>query len=114
MSDAPDTRNSDPAGDPAGVTGLANAVGRALGVNFAAQASTPLADVLDSVALKIFSLFLEQILRACAFVLALLGVIVLFALALGDVEAKRFELGMLRALGLRRVVRYVIERKVNG
>lgn len=95
--------------DPLGIVGFADAmlspgvgsVGTGLGHTYPISITTPLADVLDGPAWQIFSLFLDQILHACIFVLCCLGVLVVYALALGDVESKQFELGMLRALGLR-------------
>lgn len=42
-----------------------------------------------------------QITNVVAFLLGLLGVLVIYALVLGDVEAKTYEYGMLRALGMR-------------
>ena len=44
---------------------------------------------------------LQQIFGAVVFLLLMLGVLVIYALILGDVEAKTYEYGMLRVLGMR-------------
>ena len=44
---------------------------------------------------------LVQILGAVVFLLVLMGVLAIYALIIGDVEAKTYEYGMLRVLGLR-------------
>jgi hypothetical protein len=87
-------------GDPAGVIGLADAVMSALGHTAPVSVAHPLADVLDGPGWKFFALFLDQVLHVAQAVLAGLGALVVYALALGDVESQQFELGMLRALGL--------------
>ena len=43
----------------------------------------------------------HQIFYVTVVVMAVLGALVIFALVLGDVEARTYELGMLRALGIR-------------
>lgn len=88
-------------GDPRGIIGFTDKIANALGPSFPINIDSPLGDALDGLGWRLFSLFLEQILHASVFVLTLLGVLVIYTLVLGDVEAKTYELGMLRALGLR-------------
>jgi hypothetical protein len=88
-------------GDPRGIIGFTDKIANALGPSFPINIDSPLGDALDGLGWRLFSLFLEQILHASVFVLTLLGILVIYTLVLGDVEAKTYELGMLRALGLR-------------
>lgn len=74
-------------------------VGSSLGFAAPVNVVTPLADGL--LGLQFIALFLSQIFTVVLAVLALLGAVVIYALVLGDVEAKTYELGMLRALGLK-------------
>jgi len=71
----------------------------ALGLAFQGGYTVPLAATLAQT--QFIALFLDQILTAVIFVLALLGAMVMYSLVVGDVEEKTYEYGMLRALGLR-------------
>lgn len=76
-----------------------NLVSAALGPDAPVNVNAPLADTLGG--LQFIALFLTQIFIVVLFVLALLGAVVIFSLVLGDVEARTYELGMLRALGMK-------------
>jgi ABC-type antimicrobial peptide transport system permease subunit len=70
-----------------------------LGTSYPVNIITPLADALDG--LQFISLFLQQIFIVTLVVLGLLGSVVIYALITGDVEERTYELGMLRALGMK-------------
>lgn len=53
--------------------------------------------------LQFISLFLTQIFTVTIVMLALLGAVVIYSLILGDVEQRTYEMGMLRALGMKHV-----------
>ena len=72
----------------------------ALGVSYPATLAFPIAQVLDGV--EFLGLFLEQIFVGVVVLLGILGVILIFALLLANVEEKTYEYGMLRALGLKK------------
>ena len=71
-----------------------------LGDSAPVSVTTPLGDTLAG--LRLLSLFLNQIIYIVVAVLAGLSVLVIYALVAGDLEAKAFELGMLRSLGMRK------------
>lgn len=63
--------------------------------------TVPLSEALQ--ATLFIRLFLDQIFVGVVFLLGLLGVMVIYALVIGNVENKAYEYGMLRALGMRQV-----------
>lgn len=66
---------------------------------FPASFSLP---IVDALGITVFvRLFLDNIFAAVVTLLVLLSALLVFALLLGDVEAKTYEYGMLRALGMR-------------
>jgi ABC-type antimicrobial peptide transport system permease subunit len=74
-------------------------IGRSDDDRFPASVSLP---IVDALAITVFvRLFLDNIFAAVVTLLVLLSALLVFALLLGDVEAKTYEYGMLRALGMR-------------
>lgn len=85
--------------DPTGrVTRWTDVVMDALGTYAPVTLTTPVGTALAGT--RFIQLFLGIIFQTVVFVLALLGGVVIFSLMLGDAEAKTYEYGMLRALGL--------------
>lgn len=85
-----------------GVTGFVNALmDQSLGGDYPVNVGTPLGETLGG--LQFIALFLNQVFIVVLVVLALLGAVVIYSLVLGDVDARTFELGMLRALGMRHI-----------
>ncbi len=78
---------------------FSNGVGEAMGVDYGYTVTAPLAASLEGT--RFIRLFLDQILGTVVFLLVLMGVLAIYALVLGDVEAKTYEYGMLRVLGLK-------------
>lgn len=76
-----------------------NVVADALGGDFPASFSIPLAEAVATT--YIFRLFLDQIFNSSLVILIVLGSLLIYSLMLSDVEEKTYEYGMLRALGLR-------------
>lgn len=76
-----------------------NLVAERLGVDYPAQFELPLLTALQG--MYFVRLFLDQIFLSVLVILVLLGVLLIYSLLLSDVEEKTYELGMLRALGLR-------------
>jgi ABC-type antimicrobial peptide transport system permease subunit len=75
-----------------------NKVALALGLDYPASFSTPLIDTLSVV--YYLRLFLDQLLLIIELFLVGVGMFLIYALLLSDVEAKVYECGMLRALGM--------------
>lgn len=75
-----------------------DAVMDSVGSSYPVVPSTPLSDALSG--LSFIALFLQQVFNAVTFIMALLGAVVIYALVLGDVDARTYELGMLRVLGM--------------
>jgi hypothetical protein len=74
-------------------------IGRSDDDRFPASVSLP---IVDALGITVFvRLFLDNIFAAVVTLLVLLSALLVFALLLGDVEAKTYEYGMLRALGMR-------------
>jgi ABC-type antimicrobial peptide transport system permease subunit len=73
--------------------------GSALGISYPFSISTTLADTLSGI--NVIALFLSQIFYVTVFVLTLLGSLTIYALILGDVSERTYELSMLRALGFK-------------
>jgi ABC-type antimicrobial peptide transport system permease subunit len=69
-----------------------------LGKNYRVSIATPLLAVVD--AFYFLQLFLDNIFLVVMMLLVFLGSMVIYALLLGNVEAKTYEYGMLRALGM--------------
>jgi ABC-type antimicrobial peptide transport system permease subunit len=79
--------------------GLTNSIVDTLGVDYPVTMTLPIALALFGT--QFISMFLDQIFTFVVFMLATLGVILVFALLLSNVEEKTYEYGMLRALGLK-------------
>nr|CAG4716010.1 unnamed protein product [Naegleria fowleri] len=78
---------------------ITNGMVDSLGVSYPVAYTLPLLSALS--ATKFISLFIDQIFIGVVVMLAILGVVLIFALLLSNVEEKTYEYGMLRALGLR-------------
>ncbi|EFC47009.1 FtsX domain-containing protein [Naegleria gruberi] len=81
------------------VIGITNGMMDSIGVAYPVTYTLPLLSALDGT--KFISLFIDQIFIGVVVMLAILGIILIFALLLANVEEKTYEYGMLRALGLR-------------
>ena len=79
---------------------ITNSMMDSLGIAYPVSYTLPLLSALD--ATKFISLFIDQIFIQVVVMLAILGVVLIFALLLANVEEKTYEYGMLRALGLRK------------
>jgi ABC-type antimicrobial peptide transport system permease subunit len=79
---------------------LTNHMTGLLGVEYPVTIQFPLLFSLD--ALQFVTLFLDQIFVGVVVMLGILGVILIYALLLSNVEEKTYEYGMLRALGLQK------------
>ena len=77
---------------------FSNSVMGSLGFDYFATTATPLAEAL--LQLRFIQLFLDVTFQTVVFILAGLSAVVVYALMLGDTEAKTYEYGMLRALGM--------------
>jgi len=77
---------------------FSNSVMNSLGFDYFATTATPLAAALQQ--LRFIQLFLDVTFQTVVFILAGLSAVVVYALMLGDTEAKTYEYGMLRALGM--------------
>ena len=69
----------------------------ALGDDNPSDFSVPLAEAVQSISMM--KSFLESIFYTALALLALLSILLIYALMLSDVEEKTYEFGMLRALG---------------
>lgn len=84
----------------ADVIQFTNQVARAIGIKYPATFTVPVAKALE---LSIFiRYFLDNIFGAVIALVVILGVLLIYSLLLNDVEAKTYEYGMLRALGLQK------------
>ncbi|KAL0483814.1 hypothetical protein AKO1_014032 [Acrasis kona] len=81
------------------ILNLTNSISRTMGVSYPVTATLPLAVALKGT--RFISMFLDQIFTGVVLMLAVLGIILIFALLLANVEEKTYEYGMLRALGLK-------------
>ena len=78
---------------------LTNTIVDTLGVEYPVSMILPIA--LALVGTQFISMFLDQIFTGVVIMIAGLGIILVFALLLNNVEEKTYEYGMLRALGLK-------------
>jgi len=76
----------------------ANSIGNALGANYPVLMQIPLVKTLQI--LYYLRLFLDQLLTVVELFLMFVGMYLIYALLLADVEARVYEMGMLRALGM--------------
>ena len=72
-----------------------------LGLEMAIESTAPVLGALDG--LEFIKLFLASTFMTIVFFMILLSVMLIYSLMIADVEEKTYEMGMLRALGLRRV-----------
>lgn len=73
-----------------------------IGFNESVSFATPVADSIGTY--EFFRLFIDQIFLFILIVMLFLGACLVFSLLLSDVEAKTYEYGMLRALGMKQYV----------
>ena len=73
-----------------------------IGFNESVSFTTPVADSIGTY--EFFRLFIDQIFLFILIVMLFLGACLVFSLLLSDVEAKTYEYGMLRALGMKQYV----------
>ena len=76
-----------------------NAVALSVGLDYPAAFSTPIAQTLTLT--QYIRYFLDNIFYSVVVLIVFLGVLLIFSLLLHDVDAKTYEYGMLRALGMR-------------
>lgn len=69
-----------------------------IGLNYDANFQIPLFDAIQ--AIDIIRLFLSNLFGAVIVIMCVLGMLLIYSLLLNDVEAKTYEYGMLRALGM--------------
>ena len=76
-----------------------NTIGLQIGLEYPAGVTTPIAQVLTLT--QYIRYFLDNIFYSVVVLMVGLGVLLIFSLLLHDVDAKTYEYGMLRALGMR-------------
>ena len=76
-----------------------NTIGLQIGLDYPAGVTTPIATILTVT--QYIRYFLDNIFYSVVVLMVGLGVLLIFSLLLHDVDAKTYEYGMLRALGMR-------------